>query len=241
MTQTPDISPFQDGCVLFDLDGTLLDTAPDFMVVLMAMAAQHKAPEPLLSTIYSTVSSGARALVEACFGLQPDQDGFQPLLDELLQRYDQQIVSSEAALYPGLEDVLTDLEARGIPWGVVTNKPERFSVPLMHSLGLQKRCAVLICPDHVAQTKPDPEGLLLAAQRVNCDPARSIYVGDHPRDITAGLLAGMHTVAAAYGYLPPEPPIDTWGAHHVIHHAAELSFSPVLRRLRSSESYEQTC
>lgn len=239
MTSTRDAPSLQGGCVLFDLDGTLLDTAPDFMAVLMAMTAQHDVPEPLISTIYSTVSSGARALVEACFGLVPDQDGFQPLLEELLEHYAEQIIRSEAKLYPGLDDVLTDLETRDIQWGVVTNKPERFSVPLMHALGLEQRCSVLICPDHVTRSKPDPEGLLLAARKVGSDPAQSIYVGDHPRDITAGLLAGMHTVAAAYGYLPPEPPIDTWGAHHVIHHGGELALNPVLRRLRSSQRYEQ--
>lgn len=238
MTLTADISPIQGGCVLLDLDGTLLDTAPDFMAVLTAMAEQHKAPEPLLSTIYSTVSSGARALVEACFGVLPEQDGFQPLLDELLERYGQQILHSEARLYPGLGEVLADLEARDIHWGIVTNKPERFSVPLVRALALEERCSVLICPDHVSRSKPDPEGLLLAAHTLGCDPEQSIYVGDHPRDITAGLLAGMHTVAAAYGYLPPEPPIHTWGAHHVIQHGAELGHNPELRRLRSSASYE---
>jgi len=178
-------------------------------------------------------------LVEACFGLVPDQEGFQPLLEELLERYGEQILHSEANLYPGLEKVLTELEERGIHWGVVTNKPERFSVPLMRALGLEQRCSVLVCPDHVTHSKPDPEGLLLAAREVGSDPTQSIYVGDHPRDITAGLLAGMHTVAAAYGYLPLEPPIETWGAHHVIHHGGDLALNPVLRRLRSSKRYEQ--
>lgn len=239
MTLQCDTVTQDSGCVLFDLDGTLIDTAPDFMAVLMAMAVQHDAPEPLISTIYSTVSSGARALVEACFGLLPDQDGFAPLLDELLERYGEQITRSEANLYPGLDDVLRDLEAHRIPWGVVTNKPVRFSVPLMQALGLAQRCSVLICPDHVTHAKPDPEGLLLAAEKLGRAPEQSIYVGDHPRDITAGLLAGMHTVAAAYGYLPPEPAVDTWGAHHVIHHGGDLALNPVLRRLRSRERYEQ--
>lgn len=227
------------GCVLFDLDGTLVDTAPDFLTVLLAMAEHHGTPAPLSSTIHSTVSSGARALVEACFGHRPGDDGFQELLDELLQRYEARITDSHARIYPGLQQVLSDLEEHDIPWGVVTNKPERFSIPLMSSLGLAERCSVLICPDHVSQAKPDPEGLLLAAAQLDRDPAHSIYVGDHPRDITAGQLAGMHTVAAAYGYLPPEPPVASWGADYIIHHGGELGHNPVVRRLRSTESYEQ--
>ncbi|MEX0737968.1 MAG: HAD-IA family hydrolase [Pseudohongiella sp.] len=201
--------------VLFDLDGTLVDTAPDFTAVLHQMCADQGVAPPSDSAILATVSSGARALVELAFQLAPDADGFDTLHQALLNAYMAQLQHTHSVLFPGMNKLLSELEDRHIPWGVVTNKPERFSVPLLQKLNLDTRCSVLICPDHVSQTKPHPEPLLLACNRLACEPHLAIYVGDHPRDIEAGNAAGMHTITAAYGYLPSAPPIDDWGACYI--------------------------
>ena len=99
---------------------------------------------------------------------------------------------------------------------MVTNKPEQFSIPLLQSLGIRERCQTLICPEHVTFTKPHPEPLLLACTQLGCQPSAGVYVGDHPRDISAGQQAGMYTIAAAYGYLPPSPPVAQWGANMIV-------------------------
>lgn len=202
--------------VLFDLDGTLIDTAPDFTAVLHQLCADQGVTPPSASAILATVSSGARALVELAFQLRPGATGFDTLFQALLNAYAEQLQNTRSTLFPGMNELLKTLEQRGVAWGVVTNKPERFSVPLLQSLALDQRCAVLICPDHVSQTKPHPEPLLLACQRLGCLPSQAIYVGDHPRDIEAGNAADMQTIAAAYGYLPTHPPIADWGADHIV-------------------------
>ncbi len=208
--------------VLFDLDGTLIDTAPDFTAVLHELCADQGVSPPSDSAILATVSSGARALVELAFQLAPGANGFDTLLQTLLNTYAMQLQDTRSALFPDMDEFLTMLENKGIAWGVVTNKPERFSLPLLDKLSLRQRCAVLICPDHVSQTKPHPEPLLLACERLGCAPRRAIYVGDHPRDVEAGNAADMHTIAAAYGYLPAHPPIANWGADYIAETVADI-------------------
>ena len=201
--------------VLFDLDGTLVDTAPDFTAVLHQMCADQGIQPPSDTAILATVSSGARALVELAFRVTPGSPGFDTLLQTLLNAYMEQLLDTRSVLFPGMNQLLAALEQQGIPWGIVTNKPERFSVPLLHRLAMTERCSVLICPDHVSRTKPDPEPLLLACNRLDRAAEKVVYVGDHPRDIDAGKAAGMLTIAAAYGYLPLAPPIGEWGADHI--------------------------
>jgi phosphoglycolate phosphatase len=208
--------------VLFDLDGTLVDTAPDFTAVLHQLCAKQGVVPPSDDAILATVSSGARALVELAFGLGPDAQGFDTLFQSLLNDYMTQLQTTKSLLFADMDGLLTELERNGIPWGVVTNKPERFSIPLLQKLQLEHRCSVLICPDHVSQTKPHPEPLLLACDRLGCAPADSVYVGDHPRDIEAGNAAGMRTIAASYGYLPPHPDIGDWGADHISPTVADI-------------------
>lgn len=212
-----------EGGVYFDLDGTLLDTAPDFQCVLDGLCADHGIAAPSPTSVHATVSSGARALVSMAFGIQPEHPAFEALLTEMLHRYGLQIQQSSARLYPGMTTLLDSLEQEKIVWGIVTNKPARYSQPLLDCLGLLSRCAVLICPDDVRNTKPDPEPLLLAATRTKRQARCSIYAGDHPRDIDAGKAAGMTTIAAAYGYLPDTPPVDTWGADIVVRDVAQIS------------------
>lgn len=217
-------------CVLFDLDGTLIDTAPDFIAVIHQLCADQGVVPPADNAILATVSSGARALVELSFHLQPGADGFDALHQSLLRLYGEQLIDSQAQLYAGMDELLHSLESASIPWGIVTNKPERYSVALLKALRLQRRCGVLICPDHISQTKPDPEPLLLACDRLACRIQDGVYIGDHPRDIEAGKAAEMYTIAAAYGYLPPSPPINSWNADHVAHSVTDIHHLLLTRR-----------
>lgn len=208
--------------VLFDLDGTLLDTAADFVDVVQQMTVAAARPSIAFTAIHKTVSNGARALVELAFEIQPEHPDFEGRLNSLLALYAQRIETSKATLYPGMDALLLQLEKAGIPWGIVTNKPERYSRALLECLGLATRCSTLICPDHVSQSKPHPEPLFLACKQLNIDPQEAIYVGDHPRDIDAGRAAGMYTIAVRYGYLPDSPPIEQWQADLVVDSAEQV-------------------
>lgn len=207
--------------VLFDLDGTLVDTAPDFVRVLNQVRADDNLPPLPYDLIRNQVSNGARALVKLGFGLADDSDAFNVRLQKLLTRYEQGL-ALESRLFPGLDDCLKWLEKRDIPWGVVTNKPSRYTVPLLRGLKLHQRCAVTVCPDHVTHKKPHPEPLLTACEWLSVDPANAIYVGDHVRDIEAGKAAGNLTLAAAWGYLEEGADIQQWNADAVIQTPAQL-------------------
>lgn len=202
--------------VLFDLDGTLLDTAADFADVVQQMTERAARPAIARAAIEQTVSNGARALVELAFDIHAGHPDFEARFDTLLALYAERIVATKATLYPGMDALLRHLEKSGIPWGVVTNKPDRFSRALLESLGLLARCATLVCPDHVTQTKPHPEPLLLACRQLGIGPDSAIYVGDHPRDIDAGRAAGMFTIAVRYGYLPVTPSVEQWQADLIV-------------------------
>jgi 2-phosphoglycolate phosphatase len=208
--------------VLFDLDGTLLDTAPDFAAVLNRMLREHdRAPLPF-GQIRATVSHGARALVKLAFGIADGEPGFETLRSRLLELYESGL-AIETTPFDGIRELLAALAARGIAWGVVTNKPHYLAWPLLARMALQPPAAVLICPDHVSRTKPDPEPLLLACKQLGCEPGRSIYVGDHARDIEAGRSAGMRTVAAAWGYLAEDESVLPWGADFVAQDVTALT------------------
>ncbi len=210
--------------VLFDLDGTLIDTAPDFVRIIKDMCAEVGVTAPSDEIIRVQVSEGARAMVRTLYpDLSDDSPELMNYRDEFLRRY-QQDVAVHSVLFEGMDTLLRALEAHNIPWGIVTNKFRGFSVALLAALNLTERCAVLVCPDDVVNAKPDPEPMYLAAKTIGIDPAHIIYVGDHPRDIDAGRAAGMRTVLAAYGYLPPDRADDlaNWGADFIVHHASEI-------------------
>ncbi len=219
----PVISPAAITSVLFDLDGTLVDTAADFAAVLDEMTTAAGIAPVSPQAVHQTVSNGARALVELAFGIDEQDTRFKALHTNLLALYGDRILQTRSTLYPGMERLLSLLEQRGIHWGVVTNKPEQFSIPLLRSLGLLKRCQTLICPEHVTLTKPHPEPLLLACRQLGCEPSAGVYVGDHPRDISAGQQAGMYTIAAAYGYVPASPPVTDWGADMIVSHVNDIT------------------
>lgn len=207
--------------ILFDMDGTLLDTAPDFIAVAQAMRLAHGLDRVPDQQVRDVVSGGARAMVLSAFDVDPLSDEFEMLRLEFLDRY-QAHCAVESQLYDGMAELLADIERANLLWGVVTNKPLRFAEPIMHQLGLSSRSAVLICPDHVSRSKPDPEPMLLACSQLGLDPSSVLFVGDDLRDIESGRAAGSRTAAVRYGYIHPEDNPDTWGADVVVDHPLEL-------------------
>lgn len=214
--------------VMFDLDGTLLDTAPDFVVVVNRLLAEYDRPPLPDSIIRKSVSNGARALVSLAFNIEPGHTDFETLRVRLLEIYSDHL-AVHTALFPGLQTLLDVLGERQIPWGVATNKPAAYTLPLMEKLNLQPAPESIICPDHVAERKPHPESLFLAAKQLGCEPAHIAYVGDHRRDIECGQQAGAITIAAAYGYIEENDDVDSWGADYRVDHGDEIL--PILETL----------
>ncbi|WP_122665839.1 N-acetylmuramic acid 6-phosphate phosphatase MupP [Pseudomonas viridiflava] len=207
--------------VLFDMDGTLLDTAPDFIAICQAMLAERGFPAVEDKLIRDEISGGAKAMVAATFAMSPDAEGFEALRLEFLERY-QRDCAVHSKLFDGMAELLADIEKANLIWGVVTNKPVRFAQPIMDQLGLSQRSALLICPDHVTKSKPDPEPLTLACKMLDLDPASVLFVGDDLRDIESGRDAGTKTAAVRYGYIHPNDNPDHWGADVVVDHPLEL-------------------
>ncbi|MGA3680707.1 N-acetylmuramic acid 6-phosphate phosphatase MupP [Pseudomonas graminis] len=207
--------------VFFDMDGTLLDTAPDFIAICQAMLAERGFPRVDDKLIRDEISGGARAMVSAAFAMSPEAPEFEALRLEFLARY-QTDCAVHSKLFDGMTELLADIEKAKLIWGVVTNKPVRFAQPIMEQLGLSERSAVLICPDHVTKSKPDPEPLLLACKMLDLDPSSVLFVGDDLRDIESGRDAGTKTAAVRYGYIHPNDNPDHWGADVVVDHPLEL-------------------
>lgn len=208
--------------VLFDLDGTLLDTAADFTAVLNAQLQAHGRPAVDYHRVRQSVSDGARAVVSMGFDSMVDAPGFETLLQSFLDAYAEHLAVG-TTLFPGMAEQLTRIEQRGMQWGIVTNKPARFTEPLLVALGLDQRCAATVCPDHVSNRKPHPEPIYLACQQLGIHPRQAIYLGDHRRDIDAGRNAGMPTVACRYGYIHDDDRIEDWGADFIIDRADDLA------------------
>lgn len=214
--------------VFFDLDGTLIDTAPDFHVVLNRVLEAHGRPSVSYQAVRATVSNGARALTELGFGLAPADPGFDQRLDEVLAAYAGHL-AVDTRLFEGMAECLEWLEREGLPWGVITNKPDRFTRPVLAGLGLLERAGAVICPDHVRERKPDPEGLLMAAQQVGVNPTHCLYVGDHLRDIQAGVNANMITATAGFGYIDAADNPRAWPADYFLERGEQLL--PLIRTL----------
>ena len=209
-------------CVLFDLDGTLVDTAPDFVYTLNNLLQEYKKTPIDDKAISMRVSNGARELITFGFEIDFDHKHFEELLEKFLKIYEKKLETTESILYPAIEKLLHTLESNRIPWGVVTNKPELYAKKLLSKLSLLNNCGVLICPDHVRKRKPDPEPIVLACKRLDCHSSRSIYIGDHKRDIIAAKRAGAHSIAAAYGYLGPDADVEAWGADFIVRKSSML-------------------
>jgi phosphoglycolate phosphatase len=207
--------------VFFDLDGTLADTAPDLGAALNALLAEEGRAPLAHAVLRPHVSAGARGLLKVGFGIDPDDSSYAALRERFLDIY-ACALCQRTALFPGMSTLLDALEAQGIAWGVVTNKPERFTLPLMEALGLAGRAAAIVGGDTTAKAKPDPLPLLHACTVAGVAATASAYVGDDLRDIQAGRAAGMRTFAAAWGYLGDGPPIGAWGADHLVAEPAGL-------------------
>ena len=208
--------------LLFDLDGTLLDTAPDFITAVNTQLKRH-GHNPLIGDVVRTsVTHGSIGIIENVYNIKQDHPEFELLKEEFLELYLSKI-SEKTGLFDGLRQVLDSCEERNIPWGIVTNKPLRYTAPLMADLGLDKQSATTICPDHVANPKPDPEALILACSQIKIAPSDCIYIGDHIRDIQAGKSAGMRTIAAGWGYIEEFENITQWQADWVVEKSADLN------------------
>ena len=180
--------------VLFDLDGTLIDTAPDFASVLNRQLLAHgRSPIP-----------------------------YKAIRQEFLSHYLIHL-ADETRLFPGMDELLSHLETREIPWGIVTNKPSLYTLPLLKALNLDQRCSVAICPDMVTHTKPQPEPMFKAADALGVAADKCVYVGDHQRDIEAGKRASMITVAVSYGYIQDNDSPANWEADYLVDTVFELS------------------
>ena len=207
--------------VLFDLDGTLIDSAPDLAGACNEMRVE-RGLEPLpYAELRRMVGSGARGMVGASFGLLPGDAGYELLRDEFLVRYEARM-TRETRVFDEMLPVLAWLAAERMPWGIVTNKATRFAAPLVASLGLAGTVATLICGDTVGHAKPHPAPLLEAARRLALAPGECVYVGDDRRDVDAGRAAAMRTVVAGWGYLGAGDAPAAWGADHLIARPEEL-------------------
>lgn len=201
--------------VLFDLDGTVIDSAPDLAGAANEMRRVRGLPDAPYERLRANVGSGARGLVGEAFGVVPGDEDFIALRDEFLARYELRL-TNETRVFAQVGALLDALDAQAVPWGIVTNKAIRYAEPVTRALGLYDRAAVVIGGDSTPHSKPHPEPLLEAARRMQIEPARCLYVGDDARDVQAGHAAGMLTVAVTWGYLGMGEPVEAWGAHHTI-------------------------
>ena len=207
--------------ILFDLDGTLVDTAPDLGLALNMQLERHGLAPLLHEQIRAVASHGTTALLALGFNLKPEDDVFIEMRDEYLAIYDQ-VLTHSPALFSGVSELLDAIENQGILWGIVTNKPKRFTVPMMHAMGLDKRAACIVSGDDAARAKPHPDTLLKACDMMQKQAKDCFYVGDAARDIEAGLAAGMRTVVALYGYLGEADKPNEWGADFLINQPQEI-------------------
>ena len=207
--------------VLFDLDGTLLDTAPDLTYALNRVLTEESRPALPLATLRPLVSHGAKALIRCAFGLEPGDPGFETRRERLLEVY-RANVARETRPFPGIPEVLDMLEARGLNWGVVTNKPSWLTEPLLAALALLDRAACVVSGDTAEHAKPHPAPMLLACRQAGSQAFECLYVGDAQRDIEAGRNAGMHTLIAGFGYVPANIDINGWKADGIIERPQQI-------------------
>jgi phosphoglycolate phosphatase len=207
--------------VLFDLDGTLIDSAPDLAGAANALRADHGLPALPYEQLRPMVGAGARGMIGRAFGIAPGHAEFEPLRDAFLARYEMGMLE-RTRVFEGVSELLASIRDAGLAWGIVTNKASRFALPVVQGLGLLALSDTLVCGDTTAHAKPHPEPLWEAARRVGCAPEDCLYVGDDLRDVQAGRAAGMATIAVAWGYLGEGEAIEAWGADAVIERPDQL-------------------
>lgn len=209
------MSRFAVRAVLFDLDGTLIDSAPDLGAAADRMRVARGLPSLPLDAYRHMAGAGARGMIGVAFGYGPEHPEFDALRQEFFDNY-QACMTERTRPFAEVPELVAALAQAGLPWGVVTNKSERFSLPLTRAMSLFERVATVVCGDTTPHAKPHPAPLLEAARRLNLAPADCLYVGDDERDIVAGRAAGMPTVAALYGYLGQRADVSAWGADAII-------------------------
>lgn len=207
--------------VLFDLDGTLIDSAPDLGAAADSMRVRRGMPSLPLQQYRHMAGAGARGMLSVAFGMTPEHPEFNQHKEEFLGNYER-CMTKRTYAFDGVQALIAQLQQMGLRWGVVTNKSARFTEPLTRAMPLFASAAVVISGDSTPHAKPHPEPLFEAARRIDVAPARCVYVGDDERDIVAGLAAGMITVAATYGYLGLKAETAAWGAHASIENPLAL-------------------
>ena len=214
--------------VLFDLDGTLIDSAPDLGAAADKMRTDRGLPGLPLDDYRPMAGAGARGMLGVAFGMTPEHPEFLTYREEFFVNYEN-AMTERTVIFDGVHAMVQALQAMGMPWGVVTNKSQRFTLPLTAGMPLFASASVVISGDTTAHSKPHPEPLFEAARRLGFEPHRCVYVGDDERDIVAGRAAGMGTVAATYGYLGQQTDVSRWNAHLHIQSPLDL-----LKSLRSA-------
>jgi N-acetyl-D-muramate 6-phosphate phosphatase len=207
--------------ILFDLDGTLLDTAPDLGGALNALRTEYNLNPLPADMIRPVVSHGAPALLKIGFGIAPNDSRYSSIRNRLLELYSERI-TQETSYFPGVESLLKELERRKLTWGVVTNKPSHLTDPLLRAFGLYERAACVVSGDTTPRRKPHPDQLLYACDLCEVGPAQSLYFGDAQRDVQAARAANMRALVALYGYIEASEQPSTWEADAMIQHPAEL-------------------
>ena len=208
--------------VLFDLDGTLLDTAPDLINALNKAFIDLGYHAQFDSNDRAIVSNGAQAMImHALKGVKYNESNLHALREHMLSIYTQNICE-DTRPFSGIPLLLKKLEEQHIKWGIVTNKPWQFTQPLINAIELNPAPGTIVCPDHVTKKKPDPEGLLTACKTLGVQPSNCIYIGDHQRDIESAKNANMMSIAAAYGYIQEHEAVDSWHANHIVQTASEI-------------------
>ena len=209
------------GAVLFDLDGTLIDSAPDLGAAADKMRTDRGMPSLPQSDYRPMAGAGARGMLGVAFGIAPDHADFETFKEEFFKNYEA-CMTERTFAFDGVADLITKLDKAGFKWGVVTNKSERFALPLTRAMPLFKTAQTIVGGDTTPHAKPHPAPLLEAARQIGVAPERCVYVGDDERDIIAGRAAGMPTVAAAYGYLGAIADTSYWNADATISTPAQL-------------------
>lgn len=212
---------FKLSCILFDLDGTLADTAPDLIAALNRAVQKHGFSPVAKEQITPLISYGAVAMIKQCTNNNEDEAIQAEILENMLEDY-QNNIADQTQLFTGMDKLLATIENKGLKWGVVTNKRQRFTNPLMAALNLTDRAACIISGDSTNKTKPHPEPLLAACKQANVKPDQCVYIGDAAHDIEAGKAAGMKTLAATYGYLKAQDIPEQWGADILISNPDEI-------------------
>jgi len=207
--------------ILFDLDGTLADTAPDLAFALNTLLQESNKQVIDYTIIRPFASHGSPALLKLGFGIETDHPDFPELQQRFIQIY-QDNIARETRLFAGMEQVLNQLDLAKIPWGIVTNKPAFLTEPLLKELNLDHRAACVVSSDTTAHSKPHPEPMFYACQQINLAPEQCLYIGDAARDIEAGKNANMQTVLAYYGYLSADDKPDTWQSDFSINQPSDI-------------------